>query len=199
MSKKNIVLLVWQDSSTAYKAYSEIRNALDTTASAVVQRNSDGSFDVRDGFNRQLGLGALGGTAIGSLLGVLGGPLGVILGFTGGLLVGGSWDAKHEITTEEVLANFSRLIPPGKTGLILEIEENSPDWIDSYAADTMATVHRESVERVLDELALAEAAGEAAEKEARQVIRQRKKALHKAKRDELIERLQAKLKIGNDA
>jgi len=179
----------------AYKAYSEIRDALDSTAAAVVQRNADGSFDVRDGSNKQLGLGALGGTAIGSLLGVLGGPLGVILGFTGGLLVGGSWDAKHEITAEEVLANFSRLVPPGKTGLIVEVDETSPDWIDSYAANTTATVHRESVESVLDELALAEAAAEAAEKEARQVIRERKKAEHKAKRDELIERLKAKLKI----
>ena len=195
MSKTNVVLLVWQDSSMAYKAYSEIRDALDSTAAAVVQRNADGSFDVRDGSNKQLGLGALGGTAIGSLLGVLGGPLGVILGFTGGLLVGGSWDAKHEITAEEVLANFSRLVPPGKTGLIVEVDETSPDWIDSYAANTTATVHRESVESVLDELALAEAAAEAAEKEARQVIRERKKAEHKAKRDELIERLKAKLKI----
>jgi len=133
----------------------------------------------------------LDGTAIGSLLGVLGGPRGVILGFTGGLLVGGGWDAKHEIMIEKVLANFSRLVPPGKTGLIVEVDKTSPDWIDSYAANTTATIHRESVESVLDELALAEAA----EKEARRVICERKKAEHKAKRDELIERLKAKLKI----
>ncbi len=179
----------------AYKAYAAIRGALETTAAAVVQRNADGSFDVRDGSDKRLGLGSLGGTAIGTLLGVLGGPLGVVLGFTGGLLVGGSWDANHAITAEEVLANFSRLVPPGKTGLIVEVDETSPDWIDSYAANTMATVHRESVENVLDELTLADAAAEAAEKEAHRVIRERKKAMHAAKRDGLIESLKAKLKI----
>ena len=56
-------------------------------AGAVVRKNSDGTVDLLKA-DDEFPIGAVGGTAIGGLIGLLGGPVGVLVGATSGTLVG---------------------------------------------------------------------------------------------------------------
>ena len=79
--QNNIVLLSFGESSKAYQALSELKqaaaqNKIVLKTAAVVERNADGSLHIRDGYSDgAAGDAALAGTAIGALLGVLGGQL----------------------------------------------------------------------------------------------------------------------------
>ncbi|SAK93887.1 hypothetical protein AWB75_06737 [Caballeronia catudaia] len=148
MSDNNVVLLVWDEPSKTYQAYSELKSEASIVALAVISRNDDGTFSIRDGQDKQLGLGSLGGVALGTLIGVLGGPLGMLLGFIGGWLVSSGWDIGRNAEVEGAMTNFSHFIPTGKTGLIAEATETTPDLLNGYAERTAAVLWREPVDKV---------------------------------------------------
>ena len=115
----NVVLLSFEESSKAYQALSELKQAavqgkIGLNTAAVVERNLDGSLKFGDGASDgAAGDAALAGTAIGALVGVLGGPLGVLmLGATGGFL--GSLVSLDTVETRtSLLEQMSHAIPPG--------------------------------------------------------------------------------------
>src|SRR5512139_2038899 len=58
---------------------------------AIIKKNQDGTVTALDA-KEEWPIGAAGGTAIGSLIGLLGGPVGVVLGASTGLMVGAFGD-----------------------------------------------------------------------------------------------------------
>lgn len=192
MSANNVVLLVWDEPSKAYQAYSELKSEGSIVALAVIRRNDDGTFSIRDGQDKQLRLGSIGGVALGTLIGVLGGPLGMLLGFIGGWLVGSGWDVGRNADVEGAITNFSHFIPTGKTGLIAEATETTPDLLNGYAERTAAVLWREPVNKVMDELAASYDAAAAASKEANRVLTEQKKEEHRARLHEILGKIKAK-------
>ncbi|MGJ7561097.1 DUF1269 domain-containing protein [Brevibacterium casei] len=208
MSETNIVLLTWDNSSTAYEAFSKFRDldsaAITIVASAVVERNDRGQLRVTDGQDNDLGLSTLGGGGIGALIGILGGPLGVLLGFATGALIGSTVDAERTFDADDALTVFSSALPAGRTGVIAEVEETDPAVLDDFAKSTGAELLRRPEDEVLDEVAAAEdevldevAAAEdaaiAAADAAREKAKEAKKAERKEKREERIAKIKAKL------
>jgi hypothetical protein len=130
------------------------------------------------------------------LVGVLGGPLGVLLGFGTGALVGGIFDVDRATSVDSALSLLSAQIPPGSTALIVDAVETTPEPLDQLAARFGATIERQPAMQVADEVEAAEAAAEAAQKEADRVLRERKRAEVKAKIDEKVDAVREKLHRG---
>lgn len=159
--------------------------------SAIVERKADGTLSAPEGQDNVDGLGFLEGSAIGLLIGVLGGPVGMVLGFGGGALIGAGFDSDRAVTGEGVLSQMSAAVPAGTTALVLDLTEEDPAALDSFAADTGATVIRRPLDDVLAELSEAEAAAEEAARSAHEAVKAAKKQERKDKREERIAKLKS--------
>lgn len=197
MSDRTIVLISFEQTGQAYEAFSKFKDldlgGVRVDGAAVVERTEDGSLRVTDGQDNVIGLGALGGGGLGALVGILGGPLGVLLGFAGGSLIGSAVDVDRAVDTDGVIGAMSRALPPGRAGIIVELDEIDPTVIDGFAASHGGTVLRRDEDQVLDEIAAAQEAADAAAAAADESVREAKKAERKDKREERVQAIKDKL------
>ena len=178
----NTVLIVTFDHlSPAREALSELRrldgeDAITIRAAALVVREADGRFWVPEDEERIGFVGTATGGAIGALLGALVGPVGLLFFGATGALVGSLADAEEADVSEEVLASVTRRVPPGTTAVVADIDEPSPQLVDSVMEWSGGRVDRRPRADIEAELAAAEEAMRAARREAARVFRERRKA-----------------------
>jgi uncharacterized membrane protein len=160
---------------------------------AVVTRDADGRVEVKD----QVGDAPYEGTAVGGtiglLVGILGGPLGVLLGGSYGLLVGSLFDVDDAETTESVLADISKEVRPTRTAVLAQVTEQSPEVIDAAMAKLGGEVLRRPLADVEDEIAVAQEAEHKAKREARKELHEARVAKTKENTHAKVEELKAKL------
>ena len=154
---------------------------------------TSGNLSVKDGVGSYRSEGAATGGLLGLLIGILGGPLGVLLGGTYGLMVGSLFDLEQAEDTESVLSQISTSVRPGHTALLAQVTERSPEVIDTAMADLGGTVLRRAVTDVEGEIALAEQAQREAQRQATTELlrgrRERTKEQIRTKVDELKTKL----------
>lgn len=68
-----------------------------------------------------------GGTVLGALIGLLGGPVGAFIGAAGGMLVGTIADARENGITDEFVTDIRAALTPGKAALCALIDEG--EWL----------------------------------------------------------------------
>ncbi len=110
------------------------------------------------------------------LVGVLGGPVGVLLGWGAGAMMGGAFDIGRAGKEDEALTVLGQAIPPGSTAVIASVEEPAVEVIDGEMAKLGGDVTRRTVGEVMVELDASEQAADAAAREARRTIREQRKA-----------------------
>jgi uncharacterized membrane protein len=120
------------------------------------------------------------------LIGILGGPLGILIGGTTGALIGSLFDVQDAEDTQSVLSDISNSVPIGHTALLADVTEQSPEVIDTAMAQLGGSVLRRPIDEVEAEIASAEKAARAAAREAR-------KELWSARRERNNDEIQAKL------
>ena len=182
----NVVLVGFTEQSKAYQALSVLRQAgdtgqLDVRAAALLERGPDGVVRVPEGDDAAPGAAIAAGSLIGMLIGVLGGPLGMLLGTSTGMLTGSVAAAAHAGDQDIALAAISGQIEPGHTVLLAEVGEVAPEVVDNAMSALGGTVTRRSAADVYDEIQSAKAAQDAADAEARRVLREQRRAEHKDK------------------
>jgi uncharacterized membrane protein len=180
------VLVGFTEQSKAYQALSSLRQAGDTgqlevRAAALLERGPDGVVRVAEGDDAAPGAAIAAGSLIGMLIGVLGGPLGMLLGTSTGMLTGSVAAAAHAGDQDIALAAISGQIEPGHTVLLAEVGEVAPEVVDNAMSALGGTVTRRSAADVYDEIQSAKAAQDAADAEARRVLREQRRAEHKDK------------------
>ena len=149
---------------------------------------------------------------IGLLIGILGGPLGTLIGGTTGLLVGSLFDVDDVETTESVLGEMSKQVQPSRTAVLAQVTEQSPDLIDAAMAQLGSDVMRRTAVDVENEIAVAQEAQRKAKHEGPQELHQarveKKKedahakveeleveaALHLSWRDRVVAELQSQVR-----
>jgi len=178
---ENVVVVGFSESSKAYEALSVLKGCdaegrISLESAAVVERLANGELQVPESTNNMELAGTVSGSFLGMLIGVLGGPVGVLLGWGAGALIGGAFDIDRAVTSDEALTVLSQAIPPGTTAVIAEVEEPAVEVIDGEMKKLDGTVTRRTTAEVMHELAAAEDAADAAAREARRTIRQKRKA-----------------------
>jgi uncharacterized membrane protein len=91
-------------------------------AGAIIKKNKDGTVTALD-YKEEWPIRAVGGTAIGSLIGLLGGPVGVVLGASSGTILGAFADLYHAGVSAEFLDEVASTLATGKYALVAEMSE----------------------------------------------------------------------------
>jgi uncharacterized membrane protein len=200
MANKNVVVVRFADPSKAYQALSVLKECdasgrIGLESGAVVERTAAGELLIPDGSDNVGPVGVASGSLIGMLIGVLGGPVGVLLGWGAGAMMGGAFDLDRAITSDEALTTLGQAIPPGSTAVIASVEEPAVEVIDGEMKKLDGEVTRRPVGEVMSELEVAEEAAEAAARAARKAVRQRHKAELSANVHERVESVKEKLHV----
>jgi len=201
---ENVVVVDFTDDESAYGALTALKELdsqgqIKVVEAAVVTRGDDGHIQTKD----QVGDDDLAGTAsggiVGLLIGILGGPLGVLLGGATGLMIGSLYDMADADDTDSVLSDVSKTVQTGHNALLAQVVEQSPEVVDTAMARLSGTVVRRSVYEVESEIAAAQEAQREAKKAARKKLRE---ARHEKRQEEAhakVEELKAKLHLGGKA
>jgi uncharacterized membrane protein len=200
MAQENVVVVRFTEPSKAYQALSELKQSdadghIELKSAAVVERAAQGELKIADSADNVGLVGTASGSLIGLLVGVLGGPVGLLLGWGAGAVVGGSFDMDRAEESDEALGVLGRAIPPGSTGLIADVTEPEVELIDAKMDALGGDVTRRSVVDVVAELGTAHEAAEAAAREARRTVREKRKAEMTADLDERVGKLKEKLHV----
>ena len=129
--KQNIVVSLFKVESEAYQALTELKQTPGTensyVAAACLVKKENGLVKVLDGFDTGSNTNddtAKGGL-IGALVGILGGPIGVLLGGSLGLLVGSTLDTDDALLNASMLEQITGKMEDGEVAIIgLAFEEN---------------------------------------------------------------------------
>ena len=197
---ENLILVTFEDPSHAYEGLAGLKE-LDSDGqvllreAGVLQRSDTGLLSIRDESEPELGAGTAGGGLIGIIVGILGGPVGVLFGGAIGVLAGSLYDLDTSEDTDSVLEQIARNIPNGATALVAAVGENGPAAIDGRMQALEGSVSRYRRDDVEAELAAADRAAREARRAARKELRHHRldavrEKVH-AKLDELRERLRA--------
>jgi uncharacterized membrane protein len=200
MAEKNVVVVRFTEPSKAYQALSVLKECgadgrIGLESAAVVERTPAGELRIPESADNFGLIGTAGGSLIGMLIGVLGGPVGVLLGWGTGALMGGAFDVDRAVTSDEALTVLGRAIPPGSTAVIASVDEPAVEVIDGEMKKLGGEVTRRSAAEVMAELEAAEDAAEAAAREARKVVRQKRKAEFSASVGDRVGKLKEKLQV----
>jgi uncharacterized membrane protein len=200
MAQENVVVVRFTEPSKAYQALSVLKESdadgrIELKSAAVVERTAQGELKIADSADNVGLVGTASGSLIGLLIGVLGGPVGLLLGWGAGALVGGSFDLDREEESDEALSVLGRAIPPGSTALIADVTEPEVELIDAKMDVLGGDVTRRSVVDVVAELGTAHEAADAAAREARRTVREKRKADISADLNERVGKLKEKLHV----
>ena len=197
--QENVVAVTFEQDASAYEALTNLKELagqgqIELRAAAVVVRGDDGHIDVKDQTGGGTVMGAATGGTLGLLIGILGGPFGVLLGGATGLLIGSLFDLEEDVGTESVLGEISSSVRPGHATLLAEVREPSPEVIDAAMAKLSGTVARRPVAEEEAEIAAAAEAQRAAARQARKELFEQRRTKQKQDIEAKIDELKAKLR-----
>lgn len=194
----NVITVSFDVDANAYEAITQLKELdsqqqIGLAAAAVVVRHEDGTIEEKDEVSNSTWSGTAGGGVLGLLIGIIGGPLGVLIGGATGVLVGSLFDIDDSDETGSVLGEISKAVRVGHTEVLAELAEQSPEVIDTAMSALGGTVLRRSVADVEAEMAAAEKAQKEAKRKASKELRE---ARHEKREQDIhakLEALQAKL------
>lgn len=124
-------------------------------ATAVVKKDENGNVSVRQAED-QGPLGATVGMMTGALAGTLGGPVGVAVGSSVGGLTGAVIDLGEAGVNTDFVDEVSKMMAPGKTMVLAEVDEEWVTPIDTKMAQFDGQVFRRAKSEVIEDQLSAE-------------------------------------------
>jgi uncharacterized membrane protein len=181
MPQENILVVLFDEAAQTRKAFDVLKQCdaderINLKSAAMVQRTPEGVLHTIDDYDNLGPVGMGSGSLIGMLIGVLGGPVGVLLGWGAGATLGGAFDVDRAITSDEALTVLSTAIPAGSTAILADVEEYAVEVIDGEMKKLDGVVTRQPIDAVMSEVGAAEDAADAAAREARRKVREQRKA-----------------------
>ncbi len=186
--EKNVIVTVFKVESEGFQALTELKQAAGSesyfvTAAALVKKEGK-TCVVLDGFDT----GAktvddeLKGGLLGMLVGVLGGPVGMLLGGAYGAIVGMNLDAADALYGASMLEQIADKLDDGMVALVALADEEDPAVLDEKFSKFDAVIARFDANAVADEV------DEACEMQV-EMARQARMKLRKEKKDAVREEL----------
>jgi uncharacterized membrane protein len=195
---RNVIAVTFDREANAYEGLARLkeldsREDIHVHGAAVVAREDDGKLVIKEQFSEKDYDETVGGGLIGLLVGVLGGPLGILIGGATGLLVGSLFDQDEHDETDSALSEISKGIRVGPPGLLADLSEPDPEAINAVMAHLNGTVHRRPAPEVFTEVAAAEHAQREAKKKAREELRKARHKKHQEDAEAKLADLKSKL------
>ena len=199
----NVIAVSFNDDHEAYHALTLLKELdsqqrVGVQEAVVVVRGEDGKLVEKDGTQSDYMGGTASGGLMGLLLGVIGGPFGVLIGGATGLMVGSLYDLADYDETESALGAISSSVQAGRTALLAEVVEGTPEVVDAAMSGVGGTVLRRPVAEVEAEIAVAEEAEDKAKREARKELLRSHHDHDKAAVNAKVEALKAKVHHGQN-
>jgi uncharacterized membrane protein len=149
---ERMLVVVFGNESQAYEGKKvleklDIDGYLTVYRHAMVMKHADGTITVREGDDRGP-FGLLVGTALGSLIGVLGGLAGLGIGGTIGLVAGGAVDLHDARVAEDFVDDVAKALLPNRAAVVAEIEEDATGPVDTQMEAIGGTVFRRGLSEV---------------------------------------------------
>jgi len=194
---ERILVVVFDSELKAYDG-SEALKELDSEdsisihAEAVIQKNDDGTVSIKQK-GEEFPIKTVGGTGIGALVGLLGGPVGVGIGAAVGSLAGAVWDVDRAGVNVGFLNDVSAKLTPGKWAIVSDVSEEWVTPVDTRMealGGTVFRITRHEVERQRDARDIAAMKADIAQLKAELA---QSRTEHKAKLQAKIDKLQDKL------
>ena len=200
----NVIAVTFEHDADAYGALTKLKELdsqgqMEVQEAVVVQRGADGALAVKDRVGTTELAGTAGGGLVGLLVGILGGPVGVLLGGSTGLIIGSLFDLDDAERIESTLGRISQSVQPERNAVLAVVTEPSPEVIDAAMAALGGTVIRRGVYEVEAEVAAIEAAERKAAWEAEQELQRSQREQDRAAVRGKVEQLKAKLRRGDTA
>jgi uncharacterized membrane protein len=201
---QNVIVVNFSDDAKAYEAITTLKQLdsqgqLDLAAAAVVARDEDGQVEMKDDVANAAYAGTVGGGLVGLLIGIIGGPLGILIGGATGVLAGSLFDMSDDDDTESALSGVSKSVRAGRTALLAEVTEQSTEIVDTAMRSLGGEVLRRSATDVEAEVAAADEVQHKAKREARKQLLE---ARHQKGKEEIrakLDELKAKLHLNRKA
>lgn len=158
---ENLVMAVFPVESQAYQAFSELQTdvsfarGFSIIKQAVLVKNQDGVLQAVESFacdNPDYTDDTWIGTLIGGCLGVLGGPIGILLGAGLGTVTGASVDADDIVRDASLLERISVSVPEGSAAILVLAYEMDPTDLDCRFGKYSAKISRFDAATVQDEI-----------------------------------------------
>jgi uncharacterized membrane protein len=199
----DVISVVFENDANAYAALTKLKELdtqgqLEVQEAVVVQRAVDGTLTVKDRVGSTEPTGTATGGLLGLLVGILGGPVGVLIGGGYGLLVGSLFDLDDADRIQSTLGQLSESVQPERAAVLAVVTESGHEVIDGAMAAYGGTVLRRSVDEVEAEVAAIEQAERTAAREAKRELRQARREHDRDAVHAKVEQLKAKLAHRHD-
>ncbi|MGG5314490.1 hypothetical protein [Enterococcus sp. AZ072] len=194
---KNVVIAIFNEESQTYESLSELKQdsqSLGIIAAGII-KNTGKSLEIKDGFDlSQYEENWATGGLIGGLIGILGGPVGILLGSGLGMTIGSGFDLDELDDNQSILKQVGKELEADKLALISIIDETNTELLDHQLMKNGAVrIIRKSYVDVQTEIYENQELEKHLAKEAHAQMKKEKKAKWKAmaeaKQQELVDRL----------
>jgi uncharacterized membrane protein len=197
---EDVLAINFTEDSDAYEALTTLKELdqqgqVSLKGAAVVMRHEDGTIALKDEVGDIGYEGTATGGIVGLIIGILGGPIGILLGGATGLLIGSLFDLDDLDETDSVLSDVSRAVRVGHASVVAEVDEQAPEVVDTAMQRLDGKVVRRPLADVEAEIAVAEEAQRAAKAEARKQLREERREEAKEKIEAKIAELKSKLHL----
>jgi len=193
---ESVIVINFDVESEAYQAFSDLKrvsvNPDFVISQACILKNEEGRIIDKDYFDTGVESAddTRRGGLVGALIGVLGGPLGVIFCGSMGYLLGRTKDITDTEKNASLIEMVCQKIPEGSTAIVALAWEAESNSINSKVDRFSSQVSRFDAAEVEEEVEKARELQKQMEKEARQKMREEKKEAHRQK----VEERRAKIK-----
>ena len=178
---ENIIIVNFNVESEAYQALTELKtNAVTNNyvvSQALLVKNTDGKMNTLDAFDTGIETRndtRMGGL-IGALLGVAGGPLGMVIMGGYGALIGSAVDWGDAAQNASLMEHVLDCVTEDKAVLIAVVQEETESAFDTNFEKFQAEVTRFDAAEVAAEVAEAQRVQEEMAREAKKKLREAKK------------------------
>ncbi len=153
---ERMLVVVFDNEKKAFEGRSALRqleaeNSLTIYEGAVIVKHADGTVSVKQ-LDDSGPIGMLTGTAVGGLIGLLGGPVGLAIGAASGLTVGAFYDADTLRLGEDFVDDVSKSLTPNKVAVVAEVEEAWTIPVDARMEALGGTVFRRALWAVQEQV-----------------------------------------------
>jgi uncharacterized membrane protein len=150
----NVIVVSFKDEAKAIDALHKLVELdsfgdISMYEKVIVRKNANGECEIlkQDSFE---GWRTLTGMGVGSLLGILGGPVGFVIGLYTGTTIGMLGDLGHYDFADDFVSKTKDKLAAGTVSIIAEIDEDSSAFVDTSLKPFGAVIIRSDVDFEFD-------------------------------------------------